>query len=72
MIKYIVQIKMKDGSKKYVSLKTGVRPSLIVSKSQASTFNYEAEADVFSNWFWENHWDDDLMDTRSTERIKKE
>lgn len=69
MTKYVVQINMKDGSKKFVRL--GRRGAELVNqKIQASKFDKSDEASWVSNKFWNDHWIDEEYDTREESTIK--
>lgn len=65
MSHYFVQINMRNGSKKFLSLKT-YKPTLVSTKAAASKFFRDTEADFVSNAFHEKHWDHETMETRET------
>lgn len=71
---YVVQIKMKTGELRFVRVHdhtSGYRnPTLVKAKRGASKLESHALAGIVSDWFWENHWDDELHSSRSTEVIR--
>lgn len=69
---YLVQIKMKDGSKKYVSVNKGNRFLVVRNKKSATKFLTDQQADIFSELFWQRAWDFEEYETRETIRIKVE
>ena len=70
---YVIQINMKDGSKKFVSFKAAAfwLPKLVTSRQNASPFLDRNTANLGSDYFWERHWDRSTMDTREITLVKK-
>jgi len=60
---YVVQINMKDGSKRFLSLKT-YKPTLVKTIAAASKFFRDTEAEFVSSHFNQNYWDHETMETR--------
>lgn len=65
MIKYAVEITLKNGKKKYLShTSKHLRPTLIKSKSTATLLDSRRIADIVSDHFWQNYWDKEDYDSR--------
>lgn len=69
---YLVQINMKDGSKKYVSVNKGNRFLVVKNKKAAAKFLTDQQADIFSELFWQRAWDFEKYETRETIILKVE
>lgn len=65
---FVVQINMKDGTKKFVSGKFS-RPHLVKSRQSASIFFRYFEASLLSDYYWEQWWNRETMDTRQILKI---
>jgi len=63
-IRYVVQINMKKGKPKYLSIAGNPRPNVIIERSKATTFDNHRVAEIVSSWFWDNYWNDEDFSTR--------
>ena len=70
MRKYVVAIKLKDGTWRYLSVHTNSGTSLIKHRSSATLFEHERVARILSDWFWEKHWQKSQYDIRAIEGVK--
>lgn len=72
MRKFIVQINMRSGPPKFVAFNnTHHKPSLVISKQKATQMESSRVAEIVSGYFWENFWDDEIMDSRTVTDIRK-
>ena len=70
-LEFVVQINMKDGSKRFVSAKNHFHPRLVKRRSQATITTDRGLADIFNDWYWEKHWDYTLHDSRQVVALRR-
>jgi hypothetical protein len=66
---FVVQINMRDGSKKYVSADRYRRFSLVSTKNRAFKFMTDHQAEIFSDYFWEKAWNKGKYESREVSQI---
>ena len=63
-MRYLIQIKAKGGKKLWLSFKDKAGPYAIYSKSAAEVFTNHQVAQICSDYFWKNRWDDERFENR--------
>ncbi len=69
MTKSVIEITLKNKSKKFLSLKA-YPFGLVEVRSKATLFDTIRIAEIVSDWFWQNHWINERFDSRTCVQFK--